>query len=133
MVRVGVIGLVHNVESGRYVRIEHPLFRAGQVAAVVRMKVLGISDDSFQVAEPDVRISDQMQRRGEGRGGVGRPTLVSPSNSILTSLTTSSLRDAALGRNKSWLRGSGGAYHIAFLLQSKHSCNRTADGRFILA
>ena len=73
MVRVGVIGLVHNVESGRYVRIEHPLFRAGQVAAVVRMKVLGISDDSFQVAEPDVRISDQMQRRGEGRGGVGSP------------------------------------------------------------
>ena len=59
VVGIGVIGLVHDVETCSQVRLEHPLLRPGKMAPVVGMKVLGVGNDGFQITEPDIRIAKE--------------------------------------------------------------------------
>ena len=59
VVGIGVIGLVHDVETGAQVGLQHPLLGPGQMAPVVGMQVLGVGHDRFQITEPDIRISQE--------------------------------------------------------------------------
>ena len=67
MVGIRVVCLVHDVEACPHVRLEHPLFGAGQVAPVVGMEVLGVGYDGFQIAESDIRVLKEIQGWGERR------------------------------------------------------------------
>ena len=67
MVGIRVVCLVHDVEARPHVRLEHPLFGAGQVAPVVGMEVLGVGYDGFQIAESDIRVLKEIQGWGERR------------------------------------------------------------------